>query len=192
MSTHHHSVIFVVSKRLMTENAVSCCQNKKSFENDLVTWWMQIVSHWIPPKFELNWASKTFEKLSDECDDINGFAVFYNSRGNCVGPRLELERSVSWGTDCLWGHFGASSASMRRKGSGVGICDLGSRIWGARTWECPCESQLLPAESDSALPFWLFPKLKFFTDSWNILSRVVWLDQANLFKSGIWRYWHCE
>lgn len=29
----------------------------------MVTWWMQIASHWIPPKFEVNWASKTFEKL---------------------------------------------------------------------------------------------------------------------------------
>lgn len=160
MSTHHHSVIFVVSKRLMTENAVSCFQNKKSFANDLVTWWMQIASHWIPPKFELNGASKTFEKLRNvmilmALPRFTIHVAFVSVQGLSGVP-----------------NFGASSASMWREGSGGGICDLGSRIWGARIWECPCESQLLRCRvwlSSSILAFFktqIFHwQLKYFVSS---------------------------
>lgn len=141
-----------------------------------------------------------------ECDDINDFAVFYNSHGFCVSPRLALARSAS----CPWGHFGAIWASMCREGSGgeiwgrdlgsgEGSGEHGSGIWWARIWECPCETTAPSYRvwlSSSMLAF--FP---LFTDSWNSgltwsvsFSEWRWVfwREAKQLKTGIWRYWHCK
>lgn len=85
-------------------------------------------------------------------DDINGFAVFYNPFGNCVSQGLRSARSVSWGSDCLWGHFGTSRASpMCREGSGAG--------------SVPVKQQLLPAELASITQ--LFPVGFFYPQTFH-------------------------